>query len=802
MFKVAKKFFRLMKDQFWRAKQEYLKYYRELPIDDKIILLESEHGKKLDGSIFYIIKYLATGDKYQDYKIYVTSLGRNLRRFKQFMTEHGIENVTPVMLASDEYMRLLASAKYLINDTSFGPYYIKKEGQVYLNTWHGTPLKTLGKSDATDYHSIGNILRNFVESDYLMYPNAYTRDIMIRDYMLENISQGSVIMSGYPRNEVFFDSDARQAVRERLELNGKRVYVYMPTYRGKVSKGKTSKSSAYLTYYLFELDKRLGEDEILYVNLHPLATDGIDFSEFKNIRKFPKEYEVYEFLNIADVLITDYSSVFFDFAVTGRKIVLFTYDEEEYLATRGMYFDIRGLPFPRVYELDSLMEELRSEKNYDEKSFLSEFCPYDCANASQLLCDRVILCEDTGLEVEPIKDNGKENVLIYAGNLAGNGITVSLISLLNTIDIGKRNYIVAFKTEHIAKNKEQLKKLPEGVTYFPFSGDFNLTIWDRVKRKFFKSKLITATSFAGKSNDLLGDAFMQFFGGARINSVIQFNGYEAEIILLFSAFPGKKTIFVHNNMVEEARKKKNQRWDVLEYAYRHYDNVAIVTEDMRAPTLEISKHPDNIKVVKNTINYSEILEKAKAEFEEGSYAKCSVTFDEARAALESDAIKFINIGRYSPEKGQDRLIDAFAAFNRENPNSYLFIIGGYTQSDTYDNLLKQLEDYSLSDRVILLTSMPNPYTVLKKCDYFILSSRYEGFGLVLAEADILGKPVISTDIAGPRTFMQRYGGTLVEDSTEGILSGMHMLTEGKVPVMNVDYEQYNDETRKQFEALF
>ena len=802
MFKTVKKVFRLMKDQFWRAKQNYLKYYRELTIDEKVILLESEHGKKLDGSIFYIIKYLASSEKYREFKIYVTSLGRNLRKFSKFMEEHGISNVVPVMLASDEYMRLLASAKYLINDTSFGPYYVKKEGQVYLNTWHGTPLKTLGKSDAADYHAIGNIMRNFIQSDFLMYPNAYTRDIMIRDYMLENISNGSVIMSGYPRNEIFFDQTSRDNIREAMGLSDKRVYVYMPTYRGNVRKGKTSKSSAYLAYYLFELDKQLGEGETLYVNLHPLATDGIDFSDFKNIKKFPPQYEVYEFLNVADVLITDYSSVFFDFAVTGKKIVMFTYDEEEYLASRGMYVDIRTFPFPRVYGIESLLEEIRTPKNYDDGDFIAEFCPHDCKNASELLCDRVILGEENGLTSERIKDNGKENVLIYAGNLAGNGITASLMSLLNTIDTSKRNYILAFKTEYVSKNKEILKRLPEGISYFPFSGEFNITILDRIRRKLFKARLYSATSYVKSSAYAHKISFEQFFGGARIDSVIQFNGYESEVILQFSTFPGKKTIIVHSDMLEEIKTKGNQRLDVLEYAYRNYDNVAIVTEDMRAPTLKISGKAENIKVVKNAINYRAILEKSKEDFVEGSYQNCSTDFETVASALNSDAIKFINIGRFAPEKGQDRLIDAFAAFNKDNPNSYLFIIGGYSLSGLYEKLNEKIENMGLSDRIILLLTMPNPYAVLKKCDYFILSSHYEGFGLVLAEADILGKPAISTDIAGPRTFMGEHGGTLVENSTEGILRGMHLLAQGKVPVMNVDYEKYNNKVREQFDSLF
>ena len=80
-------------------------------------------------------------------------------------------------------------------------------------------------------------------------------------------------------------------------------------------------------------------------------------------------------------MITDYSSVFFDFACTRRKIVLFPYDKEEYLETRGMYFDMDELPFPQVFDVPELVEELRSEKNYDDSEFIRKFNAYDCPNA-------------------------------------------------------------------------------------------------------------------------------------------------------------------------------------------------------------------------------------------------------------------------------------------------------------------------------------------------------------------------------------------------------------------------------------
>ena len=90
---------------------------------------------------------------------------------------------------------------------------------------------------------------------------------------------------------------------------------------------------------------------------------------------------------------------------------------------------------------------------------------------------------------------------------------------------------------------------------------------------------------------------------------------------------------------------------------------------------------------------------------------------------------------------------------------------------------------------------------MKKCDYFVLSSLYEGFGIVIAEADILGKPVISTDIEGPRCFMKEHKGMLVENSEDGFYNGMKELLNDEIKVMNVDYEEYNKNAIEQFENL-
>ena len=108
----------------------------------------------------------------------------------------------------------------------------------------------------------------------------------------------------------------------------------------------------------------------------------------------------------------------------------------------------------------------------------------------------------------------------------------------------------------------------------------------------------------------------------------------------------------------------------------------------------------------------------------------------------------------------------------------------------------------MENNVMLLLRVSNPFPIVKSCDAFILSSYYEGFGLVLAEADILGLPVVSTECTGPCSFLKEHGGTLVENSEEGIYQGLCMLGEGKINPMNADYDLYNLEAVKEFESLF
>lgn len=399
-------------------------------------------------------------------------------------------------------------------------------------------------------------------------------------------------------------------------------------------------------------------------------------------------------------------------------------------------------------------------------------------------------------------DNGKENVLIYAGDLAKNGITTSLRSLTNEIDLNKRNYYISFIQGKAKKNANQLATFNPKVNFFAVSDYFNLSFKDKAIRKLFNLGIIKAKTYMKHAKTRVQQNFIRAYGQSKFDTVIQFCGYERDLILLYSQFDGNNAIWVHNDMVAEMKLKSNQRKDILKYAYNNYDKVVAVTDDIVASTQKLAGTNKKIDIVKNTIDYRTILANSEQPIALDPTTKCSVEPEKFYEIMQSDAKKFINIGRYSPEKGHDRLIDAFYKLWQKDNSIYLIIIGGNSRANKYEELIEKVNEMGLSENVILLLSVSNPYPIIKACNGFILSSLYEGFGLVLAEANILGLPIVSTDITGPRTFMNKYGGTLVEDSEDGVYKGLEMLYNNEIKPINVDYEAYNQECVAEFEKLF
>lgn len=777
----------------------YLLFYYSVGLKNSWILVDSKNGKDLGSNMLRILEELVHNPEYKDYRIFLACKKEKTEDIRKMLLKYNLNQVKLLREGGLRYAKAAAKAKYLFTDTSFPIWFCKKEGQIITNTWHGTPLKMMGRDVENRAYDMGNVQKNHLIADYLIYPSDYMKDIMVSAYMLDNLYEGNILCSGYPRNSVFFDREKAEKLRSDLGFEGKRLYSYMPTWRGVLKHIDSQKNTDQLEYYFAQLDKKLREDEIFFVRLHPFIDNSIDYSVYSHIRPFPEGYEPYDILNICDCMVTDYSSVFFDYANTGNKIILFVFDKELYMDERGVYVSMDTFPFPQVRRVDELLEEMRTPKQYDDREFRAKYCTYDGVDVAAKLCRHVIK-QEKQFEEFSVSNNGKENVLIYAGNMAKNGLTTALLNLLAHVDKEKRNYYITFRSSSLAGNPERVSLLPKDVGILPFTSIQGKSLVEMFAMQMYFNKNKCNPFIMKKVDRFYQRMYKSWFGHCEFGYAIHYPGYEKDIINLFQQASTKNVIFVHNDMVGELKLKGNQHGPSLRRAYHTYWRVAAVTSDIYKPTLELGKNEKNIRVVNNCHDYQAVRERAECEISFESDTVCTVSVEKLKEILNSKSRKFINIGRFSKEKGHSMLMKAFNRYYSENPDSYLIIIGGY--GTLYEQTVAQAGSLPAGSHIVIIKSVANPMPILKKCDMLVLSSLYEGLGLVLLEADTLGIPVFSTDVPGPQGFMKEYGGYLVQPDEDGIYEGFRAFEEGRIKPMLVDYEAYNQHAIQQFEQLF
>lgn len=458
--------------------RKYRDYWYSCPVNEMDIMIESGRGETVNGNMFAIFRELRTAPEWKDYQVFFVVTDKTEKEAAEKIRFYGLGDVKLVKRMSDEYLRLLASCRYFFSDNTYPDIFCKKPDQLLINTWHGTPLKHMGRATIEGARGMGNVQRNYFMADYSLFPNEFTRDVFMDDYMLRYEYSGKLLMLDYPRNDAFFNEAMRGRIRRENNLDGKKVYAYMPTWRGGDAKSvSTEEQIDIIEGYLKELDGKLEDDQILYVNLHPLVSDRMSYDGFRHIRAFPKEYETYDFLNASDALITDYSSVMFDYAGTRRKIIMFTYDLEEYISDRGMYMDVRKLPFEKCHTTDELIELLSDEKECEYDAFINEYCRYRDGSASSCtgeLLNIVINGKEPAdyCRIEkPERDEEKLIHVIATGSLS-DGISEELRKEIEKQLDNERYVIVTFpggmKQEYIPAFKE-LEKY-ENLAYYSIIG--------------------------------------------------------------------------------------------------------------------------------------------------------------------------------------------------------------------------------------------------------------------------------------------------------------------------------------------
>ncbi|MGE8206618.1 CDP-glycerol glycerophosphotransferase family protein [Heyndrickxia sp. NPDC080065] len=298
---------------------------------------------------------------------------------------------------SFKYYFYMATAKYFVNNGNFPDFYKKRSDTIHVETWHGTPLKKLGLDvdpDSVAYAENTSIeLLNRVKRwDYLIAPNHYTAEILKRAYNYNK----KTLEIGYPRNDIFYRNDNVKKVEEiKKQLNidpSKKVILYAPTWRDDDRKGSKKSSPFEFRFDLDQFKERFGDEYVLLLRLHYFDAARIHLLGFEDLVYNVTYYDdIQELYLISDILITDYSSVMFDYANLNRPIIFYTYDLLKYGSKmRGFYFDFQEeAPGPIVlsdselYETIANIEDLRDEYSEKYENFKDRFCNLDDGHASQ-----------------------------------------------------------------------------------------------------------------------------------------------------------------------------------------------------------------------------------------------------------------------------------------------------------------------------------------------------------------------------------------------------------------------------------
>lgn len=774
---------RYFRNESQRQSMEYVEFMESLTLEEDVVLYESNFGGRVDCNPLAIFES-ARKDSRLGHMRHVWVVKSDVALPPSVM---GDARVIVVTRGSTLYRRYLATAKYLVNNVTFPHYFVRREGQRYLNTWHGTPIKTLGKDIQTGFMEHANVSRNLIQATHLLAPNEHTQNCLVDRYDIDGLFTGVIGRLGSPRIDRMINMDAsgRDKLRGKLGIpRGKPIIFYAPTWRGSQKESRADSEELRTS-----LEALASQEAVVLFRAHHL-TEELLGEPPRGVVVVPPEIDTYEALSVTDVLVTDYSSILFDFLPGRKPIVFYAYDLEEYKSERGLYFELDQMPGVTCTTPGSLATEVSRaltggilDVDLHEEA-VSRFAPDEYGLAST----RCVNFFFHGDQEHVLKNttNTRPTVVIHQSMLP-NGITSSVLNLMARLNPDQVRAVFLFAPESLIEDDvrmEKFKQIPDHVQKIGRVGGHLVGLEER----WLKDKFNQFHNFATAEQERIYRASFErehrrIFGEADIRSYVEFDGYDPFWLSLVGAdrkHVGRRIVYLHNHMYEEWSTKYGQ----LSATFRLYPwfdrlvSVSEITSDTNrlelAPRFGIDK--SKFTHVQNVLQPDKITELAEGRLD-----------SDVETFLSHSQDRWVSIGRLSPEKGFTKLIEAFSIYvSNDSPTAVLVILGDGPLKGGLHELIRRR---GLENNVLLGGRRSNPFPIMRNSDAFILPSDHEGQPMVLLEALTLGLSTVATDIPGSRSVLGEGFGLLVDNSTAGVLDGLRR-GRGHVPTAVFDVKKY------------
>ena len=624
--KLIGPFYRPLRHQSARFAQKYTHYYRKQAVIKETILYESRDGQSMTDSPRAIFEYLLAHDPAQKYT-HIWTIVPSAELAVVQKSYQAYDNVLFVERNSDNYFKWLAQAEYLINNATFQPFFTAKPEQTYINTWHGTPLKVMGYDIPGSPRDARNVVRNFYQMSYFLSPNPHTSQIFLDSYRLREGISGTILEGGYPRIDATVHPDLPRLKQLLTQLDftyeqDKRIILYAPTWKG-TSIGSARDDLSQIEAELAYLRQEHGAQANLLVKVHPFLYKAAQKNTALRPYLIPDVIDTNELLGMVDVLITDYSSIFFDYLVTGKPIIFYTWDEDIYEQERGNYFPASELPGPSCTTIGAVSAWLADLPGLEQafkvqyQDYQTRFVSYDDGQVTARYVAEIFE-QQPQLQIKKYTPNkAKKKLLFYPGGMINNGITSSLVNLVNNLDPAEYDVTCILGMGNSAAQRENISRLPKHVHLLYKFSDSNYSKGEEYANNLFSligyqawlKKIYPAAAYEREMRRLVGPT--------HYDVAIDFSGYSlfwSKFILATNAT--RKLVFLHSDMKadqdREVNGKKIHRLNLkgIFSVYRFYDQLISVTSVISKVNQEkLAAYADQAKFtdVPNTLNPAEIL---------------------------------------------------------------------------------------------------------------------------------------------------------------------------------------------------